>query len=128
MSDRSDDDDVASVDDEESVIEICVERADFTLYVNGCEIGLSRSEFAILINLSRRKEQRASAQTLADDIYIILFEDDRAQRLKLEVDRLRETLKRAVGRDVIQRDERGYSLSAGIDVRVRALPSFGSQD
>lgn len=128
MSDRSDNNDVARVDDDASVIEICVERADFTLCVNGCEIGLSRSEFAILINLSRRKEQRASVQALAKDIYSVLFEDDRAQRLKREVDRLGETLRRVVGRDVIQRDERGYVLSAGMDVKVRALPSFGSQD
>ncbi len=128
MSDRGDDSDDASVDDDESVIEICVERADFTLYVNGCEIGLSRTEFAILINLSRRKEQMASVQTLARDVYSVLFEDDRAQRLSIEVDRLRETLRRAVGRDVIHRDERGCILSAGMDIRVRALPSFGSPD
>jgi DNA-binding response OmpR family regulator len=128
MSDRGADDDIAMVDDDESVIEICVERADFSLCANGCEIGLSRSEFAILINLSRRREQRASAQALASDIYSILFEDDRAQRLELEVDQLRETLRRAVGRDVIQRDERGYTLSVGTDVRVRALPSFSSKD
>lgn len=128
MSDISQVNDVAMVADDESVIEICVERADFILCTNGCEIGLSRSEFAILINLSRRREQRASAQALANDIYSILFEEDRTQRLEIEVDQLRETLRRAVGRDVIQRDERGYILSAGTDVRVRALPSFSSKD
>ncbi len=128
MSDISSISDVATIVDDGSVIEICVERADFSLCANGCEIGLSRSEFAILINLSRRREQRASAQALADDIYSILFEDDRTQRLEIEVDQLRETLRLAVGRDVIQRDERGYILSAGTDVRVRALPSFGSKD
>jgi DNA-binding response OmpR family regulator len=128
MSNRSGHSGVARVRDDESVIEICVERADFRLYVNGCEIGLSRSEFAILMNLSRRKDQRTSAQALSRDIYSILFEDDRARHLTLEVDRLGETLRRAVGRDVIHRDERGYILSAGMDVKVRALPCFGSQD
>jgi hypothetical protein len=80
------------------------------------------------MNLSRRKDQRTSAQALSRDIYSILFEDDRARHLTLEVDRLGETLRRAVGRDVIHRDERGYILSAGMDVKVRALPCFGSQD
>ncbi len=128
MSNRSGHSGVARVRDDESVIEICVERADFRLYVNGCEIGLSRSEFAILMNLSRRKDQRTSAQALSRDIYSILFGDDRARHLTLEVDRLGETLRRAVGRDVIHCDERGYILSAGMDVKVRALPCFGSQD
>jgi DNA-binding response OmpR family regulator len=102
-------------------VEFFVRKRMFSLYVSGREIVLDQSEFAIFLNLLGSRGKFIPSDWLSEAVYGVRDEGDASLRLRQATDRLRERLNLALGFNVILEDRRGYALSDGVLVRVRAL-------
>jgi DNA-binding response OmpR family regulator len=121
MSTAGSDDHAVSSGGAQQGIEFFVRKRMFSLYISGREIILNQNEFAIFLNLVGSRGKFIASDWLSDAVYGVRHEGDTMLRLRQDADRLREQLNLALGYSAILEDQRGYALSDGVVVRVRAL-------
>jgi DNA-binding response OmpR family regulator len=121
MSTASSDDDAVPNGGAQQRIELFVRKRMFSLYVSGREITLDQNEFAIFLNLVGSSGKFIASDWLSDAVYGVRHEGDTSLLLRQDTDRLREKLNLALGYSAILEDQRGYALSEGVVLRVRAL-------